>query len=129
MLPSRGLEKMMFLSTGGESNEAAIKMAKLYTGKYEIVALGGSWHGMTDAARSVTVWFSSSPPPFFLFWLCPFQSERVILIELYILTDLAILVSQGTTRLRTNGMYRAINLYTISQIASLYRIKEPHPSP
>ncbi|TVY30839.1 2,2-dialkylglycine decarboxylase [Lachnellula hyalina] len=32
-----GLDKAMFLSTGGESNECAIKLAKMYTGKYEIV--------------------------------------------------------------------------------------------
>ncbi|MCJ1226509.1 hypothetical protein MMC12_003161 [Toensbergia leucococca] len=45
-----GLDKAMFLSTGGESNEAAIKLAKVYTGKFEIVGLGSSWHGMTGAA-------------------------------------------------------------------------------
>ncbi|KAL5328994.1 hypothetical protein ACEPPN_002503 [Leptodophora sp. 'Broadleaf-Isolate-01'] len=49
-----GLDKAMFLSTGAESNEAAIKMAKLYTGKFEIVALGASWHGMTGAASATT---------------------------------------------------------------------------
>ncbi|KAM0265684.1 hypothetical protein ACHAQJ_000118 [Trichoderma viride] len=45
-----GLDKTFFLSTGGESNEAAIKMAKMYTGKWEIVGLGASWHGMTAQA-------------------------------------------------------------------------------
>lgn len=49
LLPE-GLDKAMFLSTGGESNEAAIKMAKTYTGKFEIVGLGSSWHGMTGGA-------------------------------------------------------------------------------
>ncbi|CAD6446213.1 e0aee3cc-a550-41b0-a36b-29e4a2fb10a7 [Sclerotinia trifoliorum] len=42
-----GLDRAMFLNTGAESNEAAIKMAKLYTRKYEIVGLGAGWHGMT----------------------------------------------------------------------------------
>ncbi|KOS37088.1 hypothetical protein ACN38_g12142 [Penicillium nordicum] len=45
-----GLDKAFFLSIGGESNEAAIKMAKVYTGKFEIVGLGGSWHGVTAQA-------------------------------------------------------------------------------
>ncbi|KIV93156.1 hypothetical protein PV10_04394 [Exophiala mesophila] len=45
-----GLSKAFFLSTGGESNEAAIKMAKVYTGKFEIVGLGASWHGVTAQA-------------------------------------------------------------------------------
>ncbi|OAQ73694.1 2,2-dialkylglycine decarboxylase [Pochonia chlamydosporia 170] len=45
-----GLDKAFFLSTGGESNEAAIKMAKTYTGKFEIVGIGASWHGVTAQA-------------------------------------------------------------------------------
>ncbi|KZF25601.1 2,2-dialkylglycine decarboxylase [Xylona heveae TC161] len=48
-LPS-GLDKAFFLSTGGESNEAAIKLAKVFTGKFEIVGLGASWHGVTAQA-------------------------------------------------------------------------------
>jgi 4-aminobutyrate aminotransferase-like enzyme len=47
-----GLDKAMFLSTGGESNEAAIKLAKVFTGKWEIVGLATSWHGMTSGALS-----------------------------------------------------------------------------
>ncbi|WP_285104175.1 aspartate aminotransferase family protein [Promicromonospora sp. MEB111] len=49
-----GLDKAMLLSTGAESNEAAIKMAKLYTGRYEIVSFDRSWHGMTQGAASAT---------------------------------------------------------------------------
>ncbi|KAI7537952.1 PLP-dependent transferase [Hortaea werneckii] len=45
-----GLDKTFFLSTGAESNEAAIRLAKFYTGKFEIVGLAGSWHGMTSGA-------------------------------------------------------------------------------
>jgi 4-aminobutyrate aminotransferase-like enzyme len=45
-----GLDKAFFLSTGGESNEAAIRMAKFFTGKFEIVGLAASWHGMTGTA-------------------------------------------------------------------------------
>lgn len=49
-----GLEKVLLLSTGGESNEAAIRIAKCVTGKHEIVAFSKSWHGMTGAASSAT---------------------------------------------------------------------------
>jgi 2,2-dialkylglycine decarboxylase (pyruvate) len=52
MLPP-SLSKAMFLSTGGESNEAALKMAKLHTGKFEVVGFTGAWHGMTSGAQSV----------------------------------------------------------------------------
>lgn len=48
------LGKVMLLSTGAESNEAAIKMAKLFTGRYEIVSFDRSWHGMTQGAASAT---------------------------------------------------------------------------
>ena len=48
------LSKVLLLSTGAESNEAAIKMAKLYTGRYEIVSFDRSWHGMTSGASSAT---------------------------------------------------------------------------
>jgi 2,2-dialkylglycine decarboxylase (pyruvate) len=48
------LAKTMLLSTGAEANEAAIKLAKLYTGKHEIVSFTQSWHGMTGAAASAT---------------------------------------------------------------------------
>lgn len=46
-----GLDRALFLSTGSESNEAAIKLAKMYTGKFEIVGLAQSWHGMSGAAQ------------------------------------------------------------------------------
>ena len=49
-----GLDKVLLLSTGAESNEAAIRMAKLVTGRHEIVAFSRSWHGMTGAAAAAT---------------------------------------------------------------------------
>jgi 4-aminobutyrate aminotransferase-like enzyme len=49
-LTPSGLDKAFFLSTGGESNEAAIRLAKFYTGKFEIVGLSASWHGMVGCA-------------------------------------------------------------------------------
>ena len=48
------LQKAMFLSTGSESNEAAIRIAKLHTGGFEIIAMGHSWHGMTAASNAST---------------------------------------------------------------------------
>src|SRR5690349_11760294 len=48
------LPKVILLSTGGEANEAAIKLAKLVTGRWEVVGFAQSWHGMTGAAASAT---------------------------------------------------------------------------
>ncbi len=39
------LDKVFFLSTGGESNEAALKIAKKVTGRYEVVGLAHSDRG------------------------------------------------------------------------------------
>jgi 2,2-dialkylglycine decarboxylase (pyruvate) len=52
------LERMLLLTTGAESNEAAVKLAKLYTGRHEVVAFDQSWHGMTSGAAAAT--FSAS---------------------------------------------------------------------
>lgn len=48
------LPKSMLLSTGGEANEAAIRIAKLVTGKWEVVGFAQSWHGMTGGAAAAT---------------------------------------------------------------------------
>ncbi|MDR5760776.1 aspartate aminotransferase family protein [Caballeronia sp. LZ035] len=48
------LDRALLLSTGAESNEAAIRMAKLVTGGYEVVGFAQSWHGMTGHAASAT---------------------------------------------------------------------------
>ena len=49
-----GLTKALFVNTGSESNEVALRMAKMHTGGYEVLAVGGSWHGVTGAAGSVS---------------------------------------------------------------------------
>lgn len=53
MLPGK-LSRSIFLSTGGEANEAALRMAKLHTGGFEVIGMTGSWHGMTGAAAAST---------------------------------------------------------------------------
>jgi 2,2-dialkylglycine decarboxylase (pyruvate) len=48
------LPRVMLLSTGGEANEAAIKIAKLVTRGWEVIGFAQSWHGMTGGAASAT---------------------------------------------------------------------------
>jgi 2,2-dialkylglycine decarboxylase (pyruvate) len=45
---------VLLLTTGAESNEAALRMAKLVTGGHEVVSFARSWHGMTQAAAGAT---------------------------------------------------------------------------
>jgi len=52
------LTKVLLLSTGAESNEAALRLAKMYTRGFEVVGLNAAWHGMTGAVAACT--FSAS---------------------------------------------------------------------
>src|SRR4249920_2573499 len=49
-----GLNKVLLLTTGAESNEAALRLAKTVTAGYEVVGFAQSWHGMTGGAASAT---------------------------------------------------------------------------
>lgn len=49
-----GLEKSLFLQSGSEANEAAVMIARQYTGGYEVASPHVSFHGMSDTARSLT---------------------------------------------------------------------------
>ena len=53
LLP-RQLQKVLLLSTGGESTEVALKVAKMFTGRFEVVGLMQGYHGHTGGALSVT---------------------------------------------------------------------------
>jgi 2,2-dialkylglycine decarboxylase (pyruvate) len=48
------LGKVQLLNTGAEANEAALRLAKIATGRFEIIAMAGSWHGTTTGAASAT---------------------------------------------------------------------------
>jgi taurine---2-oxoglutarate transaminase len=50
----RGLEKYFFATSGTEANEAAIKIARMYTGKYKIISRYRSYHGSTGASIAAT---------------------------------------------------------------------------
>ncbi len=49
-----GMTKSIFVNTGSESNEIALRMAKMHKSGFEILAVGGSWHGVTSGAGTVT---------------------------------------------------------------------------
>ncbi|MBD0283556.1 MAG: aspartate aminotransferase family protein [Thermoleophilaceae bacterium] len=48
------LDKVIVLNTGSEANEVAFKLAKLHTGRFEVVGLTRSFHGLLAGATSVT---------------------------------------------------------------------------
>ena len=49
------LKRSIFINTGSEATEVALRMAKMYTDGYEVLVLGGSWHGVTGGAASVSM--------------------------------------------------------------------------
>lgn len=59
----KGLDKAFLSNSGAESVECAIKLARKHTGKPEIVALMGSFHGKTMGALSAT-WDKKYREPF-----------------------------------------------------------------
>src|SRR4051794_10305854 len=48
------LDRVMLLNTGSEANEVAVKLAKLATGRFELVGLTRSFHGLLAGTSSVT---------------------------------------------------------------------------
>jgi acetylornithine/succinyldiaminopimelate/putrescine aminotransferase len=49
----KNLESVYFVNSGSEANEGAIKLAKRYTGRSEIVAFKNAYHGSTQALLSL----------------------------------------------------------------------------
>jgi acetylornithine/succinyldiaminopimelate/putrescine aminotransferase len=47
------LESVYFVNSGSEANEGAIKLAKRYTGRTEIVSFSNAYHGSTQALMSL----------------------------------------------------------------------------
>ncbi len=48
------LDKVIFVTTGSEAADAAMRMVKRYTGKYEIVSFWGGFHGRTYGPMSLS---------------------------------------------------------------------------
>ena len=49
-----GMNRSMFLTSGSDSNEAAMAIAKRYTGGYEVASPMVSFHGQSEGTRAVT---------------------------------------------------------------------------
>jgi acetylornithine/LysW-gamma-L-lysine aminotransferase len=59
----KGLDKVFLSNSGAESVECAIKLARKYSGKPEIIAMVGAFHGKTMGALSAT-WKKKYRVPF-----------------------------------------------------------------
>lgn len=54
IMPSPRLRKSFFANSGAEAIEGALKVARLYSGKHEIISLQASFHGRTWGTLSIT---------------------------------------------------------------------------
>lgn len=54
LAPINGAKKSCFFTTGAEATENAVRVAKAYTKRYGVLAFGGSFHGRTSTAVSMT---------------------------------------------------------------------------
>jgi len=59
----KGLDKALPVNSGAESVEAAIKLARKFTGKTDVIAMMGAFHGKTLGALSAT-WDKKYREPF-----------------------------------------------------------------
>src|SRR5437870_9913963 len=50
----QGLEKFFFTTSGTEANEAAFKIARMYTNKHKVIARYRSYHGATAGSIAAT---------------------------------------------------------------------------
>src|SRR5437868_6896260 len=54
LLPA-SLNKVILVNTGGEANEIALRIAKMHTGRFEVVGLTRSWHGLQAGTASLNL--------------------------------------------------------------------------
>lgn len=80
------LKRVLFLSSGSEAIDAAVKIARAYTGRYEILSFFGGFHGRTympmsvGGKRSIKAPFGPFVPgvlhaPFPYCYRCPFDKS------------------------------------------------------
>jgi 4-aminobutyrate aminotransferase/(S)-3-amino-2-methylpropionate transaminase len=54
LMPGDFAKKAIFMSTGAEAVENAIKVARAHTGRDAVIAFGGAFHGRTNMAMALT---------------------------------------------------------------------------
>lgn len=86
--PVEGAAKTMFVSTGAEADENAIKIARRFTGKTDIIAFEGAFHGrtlltlaLTSKVKPYKYGFGPFPAgihhfPFAYCYRCPYGLEK-----------------------------------------------------
>lgn len=65
-MPDPSLDSFFFWNSGSEAVEAAIKMARILTGRQNVITMQGAYHGRTFGAmaltRSKTIYFDGCEP-------------------------------------------------------------------
>ncbi len=76
-----GLSRVFFVNTGAEANENALRIAFLATGRAQVVAVEGAFHGRTAGAAAITAgngrWYGFPHAPFPVRWV-PFDDAAAL---------------------------------------------------
>lgn len=92
-LAPAGLTRVLFVNSGAEANENALRVAFLATKQPRIVAVGGAFHGRTAGAAAITdhaeKWYAFPRAPFDVTWV-PF--DDVAALEAAVTSDVAALI-------------------------------------
>jgi acetylornithine/N-succinyldiaminopimelate aminotransferase len=76
-----GLSRVFFVNTGAEANENALRIAFLATGRAQVVAVEGAFHGRTAGAAAITAgngrWYGFPRAPFPVRWV-PFDDVAAL---------------------------------------------------
>ncbi|KAJ3011333.1 hypothetical protein HKX48_006905, partial [Thoreauomyces humboldtii] len=54
VMPDRSLDTFLFVNSGSEATESALKLARHATGKQNVIVMQGGFHGRTIGAMSLT---------------------------------------------------------------------------
>jgi acetylornithine/succinyldiaminopimelate/putrescine aminotransferase len=88
-----GLSRVLFVNTGAEANENALRVAFLTTKRSKVVAVSGAFHGRTAGAAAVTDhnerWYAYPRKPFDVTWV-PF--DDVAALDAAVTNDVAAVI-------------------------------------
>src|SRR5688572_25949105 len=77
----KGLTRVLFVNSGAEANENALRVAFLLTKRPKVVAVSGAFHGRTAAAAAITDhadhWYAFPRKPFDVTWV-PFDDVAAL---------------------------------------------------
>ncbi|GAX83047.1 hypothetical protein CEUSTIGMA_g10473.t1 [Chlamydomonas eustigma] len=61
MPPGSGLDQVFLVNSGSEATDLAMRLARTYTGRRDVICLEGAYHGITTASDEVSTTLNDNP--------------------------------------------------------------------